>query len=81
MIHTHFSCPVLTRFDQEVVRAFAKSFHVDVEGIAGLCENLRDVWCVFDTDNSGAIDRQEFMLPNDGLADTVLATMHFLRKG
>lgn len=32
---------------EEVVRAFAKSFHVDVEGIAGLRENLRDVWCVF----------------------------------
>ena len=29
----------------------------------------------------GAIDRQEFMRPNDGLADMVLATMHFLRKG
>ena len=63
------------------MRAFAKSFHVDVEGIASLRENLRAVWCAFDTDNSGAIDRQEFMLPNDGLADTVLATMHFLGKG
>lgn len=72
---------VLTCLDQEVVRAFAKSFHVDVEGIAGLRENLRAVWCIFDRDNSGAIDRQEFMLPNDGLADMVLATMHFLRKG
>eukprot|EP00438_Fugacium_kawagutii_P009181 Skav206222 [mRNA] locus=scaffold1844:601660:605945:- [translate_table: standard] len=62
----------------EVVRAFAKSFRVDVAGISGLRDSLREVWCIFDTDNSGSIDRREFMKSNDGLADTVLATMRFL---
>jgi len=63
---------------EEVVRAFAKTFSIDVAGISQLRDSLREVWCVFDMDNSGAIDRREFMHPNDGLADTVLATMRFL---
>ena len=63
---------------EEVVRAFAKSFNIDVAGISQLRESLQAVWCVFDTDGSGAIDRQEFMAPNGGLADTVLATIRYM---
>ena len=61
---------------EEVVRAFAKTFQTDVEGISQLRESLSAVWTVFDTDNSGAVDRREF-LARDGLADTVLATMNY----
>ena len=64
---------------EEVVRAFAKSFKIDVHGISQLRETLRAIWCIFDTDDSGSIDTSEFMAPNDGLADTVLATMSFMR--
>eukprot|EP00439_Symbiodinium_sp_Y106_P084908 s357_g26.t5 len=64
---------------EEVVRAFAKTFQIDVEGISQLRESLSAVWTVFDTDNSGAVDRREF-LARDGLADTVLATMNY-REG
>lgn len=64
---------------EEVVRAFAKTFKIDVHGITELRATLRDIWCVFDTDGSGSIDKKEFMAPNDGLADTVLATMSLSR--
>merc|ERR1712039_1004797 len=60
---------------EEVLRAFAKSFNIDVNGITQLRETLSAVWPVFDIDGSGAVDKKEFMIPNDGLADTVLATM------
>lgn len=73
----YFRLDGLVNFE-EVVRAFAKTFSIDVAGISQLRDSLREVWCVFDMDNSGAIDRREFMHPNDGLADTVLATMRFL---
>lgn len=62
---------------EEVLRAFAKSFNIDVAGISQLRESLQAVWPIFDTDNSGAVDRKECMVPREGLADTVLATMNF----
>jgi hypothetical protein len=31
------------------------------------------VWGIFDPDGSGAIDRQEFLMP-DGLAETIVAS-------
>ena len=33
------------------------------------------VWCVFDDDGSGSIERDEFLRPGDGLADTIIATV------
>jgi len=60
---------------EEVVRALAKSFNIPLTGITALRENLGAVWCIFDTDGSGAVDKNEFMQPRDGLADTVIATM------
>ncbi|CAE7244358.1 unnamed protein product [Symbiodinium microadriaticum] len=61
---------------EEVVRAFGKTFQIDVGGISQLRESLSAVWAVFDTDNSGAVDHREF-LARDGLADTILATMNY----
>lgn len=63
---------------EEVLRAFAKSFRIDVAGVSQLRESLQAVWVIFDTDSSGSVDRKEFMARNDGLADTVLATMGFI---
>merc|ERR1712061_106177 len=39
---------------EEVLRAFAKTFHIGVVGIAQLRESLGAVWPIFDMDNSGA---------------------------
>ena len=58
------------------MRAFGKTFQIDVGGISQLRESLSAVWAVFDTDNSGAVDHREF-LARDGLADTILATMNY----
>lgn len=63
---------------EEVLRAFAKSLRIDVAGISQLRESLQAVWFIFDTDSSDSVDKREFMAPNDGLADTVLATMGFM---
>jgi len=34
-------------------------------------------WGIFDPDGSGSIDRNEFLLPGDGLADMILATVQY----
>ena len=34
------------------------------------------MWPIFDTDNSGSIEMDEFVHP-DGLANTIIATMDF----
>jgi hypothetical protein len=36
-------------------------------------ETVSAVWPIFDTDASGSIDREEFLCPGDGLADTIIA--------
>ena len=36
-------------------------------------ETVSAVWPIFDTDASGSIDREEFLGPGDGLADTIIA--------
>jgi Ca2+-binding EF-hand superfamily protein len=59
----------------EVVRAFTKTFRIDVATIAQLRECLQAVWIVFDTDGDGTVSREEFLRPSDGLADTVIATL------
>ena len=33
------------------------------------------IWPVFDDDGSGSIDKTEFLKPNEGLADTIIATL------
>eukprot|EP00927_Polykrikos_kofoidii_P056864 TRINITY_DN50952_c0_g1_i1.p1 TRINITY_DN50952_c0_g1~~TRINITY_DN50952_c0_g1_i1.p1 ORF type:complete len:341 (+),score=63.70 TRINITY_DN50952_c0_g1_i1:137-1024(+) len=63
---------------EEVVRAFAKTFGMDVSTIIHLRASLQAVWPVFDTDNSGSISFEEFMKPREGLADTIIATMGLL---
>ena len=36
---------------------------------------VQAIWSIFDTDGSGSIERGEFLRPNEGLADTILATL------
>ena len=36
---------------------------------------IEAVWCIFDEDGSGCIERDEFLRPGDGLADTIIATV------
>ena len=37
--------------------------------------SIAAIWPIFDDDGSGAIDREEFLRPVEGLADTVIATL------
>eukprot|EP00933_Yihiella_yeosuensis_P055154 TRINITY_DN53846_c0_g1_i1.p1 TRINITY_DN53846_c0_g1~~TRINITY_DN53846_c0_g1_i1.p1 ORF type:complete len:254 (+),score=54.61 TRINITY_DN53846_c0_g1_i1:59-820(+) len=62
---------------EEVVRAFAKSFKIDASGIQMLRMILEALWCDFDLDNSRSVDREEFLKPRDGLADTIIANLGF----
>lgn len=61
----------------EVVRGLIQTFRYGHD--AGRMEQIRStveaVWPIFDTDGSGSIDRQEFLKPGDGLADTIIATL------
>jgi hypothetical protein len=59
----------------EVVRAVIKTFGLvgDSAQITSMREMLDAVWCIFDDDGSGVIERDEFTR-KDGLADTILAT-------
>jgi len=59
----------------EVVRAFTKTFHIDVAMIAQLRESLQAVWTIFDTEGDGTVSKAEFLRPSDGLADTIIATL------
>ena len=33
------------------------------------------IWPIFDDDGSGSIERDEFLRPGEGLADTIIATV------
>lgn len=58
---------------EEVMRALLKTFrHADVGVTRSIVGAL---WTDFDTDNGGTIDREEFMRPNIGLLDTILANL------
>lgn len=59
--------------EEEVMRALLKTFrHADVGVTRSLVAAL---WADFGTDNGGTIDREEFMRPNIGLLDTILANL------
>jgi len=36
---------------------------------------VQAIWAIFDDDGSGSIERNEFLKPGEGLADTILATL------
>jgi hypothetical protein len=62
---------------EEVVRGLIQTFKLGqrperMEHIRGTVEA---VWPIFDTDGSGSVDKQEFLKPGDGLADTIIATL------
>jgi len=59
----------------EVLRAFTKTFRIDVAMVAQLRECLQAVWPIFDMDGDGTVSQAEFLRPNDGLADTIIATL------
>lgn len=62
--------------EPEVVRGLIKSYHLsqDVHEVRKLREIVDNIWCVFDHDGSGSISQDEFLVPNDGLADTLVAS-------
>ena len=38
-------------------------------------QSVDAIWYIFDDDGNGSIDRDEFLKPNEGLADTIIATI------
>jgi len=61
---------------EEVIRGLLKTLRItsDAAHVTQMRSTLDAVWCIFDTDGSGTIERGEF-LQADGLADTVVATL------
>jgi len=61
----------------ELVRALIKTLALgqSVTAKRTIADTLNALWCLFDDDNSGAIDMEEFLRPNTGLADAVLAQL------
>lgn len=62
----------------EVLRALVKTFKIDTPKVIQLHESLKAVWCVLDDDDCGAISKEDFLKPGEGLADTVIATLSFM---
>lgn len=62
---------------EEVVRALLKTFRMtsDQQRVQQMRSTIDAVWPIFDDDGSGTIERVEFLKPNDGLADTIIATL------
>lgn len=62
---------------EEVVRALLKTFRMtsDQQRVQQMRGTIDAVWPIFDDDGSGTIERNEFLKPNDGLADTIVATL------
>lgn len=64
---------------EEVVRALLKTLKLtqDTARIHQMRSTIEAIWPVFDADGSGSIERHEFLLPAEGLADTIIATLQF----
>lgn len=62
---------------EEVVRALIKTLGLsqDQPKVREMRETVQMIWPIFDHDGSGSIERGEYLKPNDGLADTILATL------
>ena len=60
-----------------MVRALLKTLQVthDPVAVTQMRGTIDAVWCIFDDDGSGSIERDEFLRPGDGLADTIIATV------
>jgi len=62
----------------EVTRALIKTFNKQQSAATEIRNVLEFVWNIFDTDNSGEIDIEEFSCP-DGLADSIIASCNHER--
>ena len=60
-----------------MVRALIKSFKLSesIEKVNMMRETVDAVWPIFDTDGSGEIEVAEFALPDEGLADSIIASL------
>ena len=47
----------------------------DQQRVLMMRNTIDAIWGIFDDDESGVIEREEFLKPNDGLADTIIATL------
>ena len=67
---------------EEVVRALIKTFNLstNVDERTKMRGTIDAIWPLFDDDGSGEIDRPEFLRAGEGLADTIIATMGFVRQ-
>lgn len=64
---------------EEVIRALLKTFGLASHGhraVAEMRETIENVWCLFDDDGNGTIDRGEWAM-RDGLCDAVIAARQF----
>ena len=61
----------------EVTRALVHTLDLgkDLNRLQAVRDCVEAVWPIFDTDGSGTIEKDEFILPNDGLADMIIATL------
>ena len=61
---------------EEVVRALLKTLKLtaDASRVSQLRSSIDAIWPVFDSDGSGVIEKDEFLLPGEGLADMIIAT-------
>ena len=69
---------------EEVVRALVKTFNLSENGqgydaIRDMREIVDNVWCIFDHDGGGDIDREEFIARN-GLADAIIGAKAYAQK-
>lgn len=62
---------------EEVMRALVQTLRLgqDFERLEAVRNTVDAVWPIFDTDGSGTIEKDEFLTPNDGLADMIIATV------
>ena len=61
----------------EVVRGLIQTFRFghDPQRMQAIKQTVQAVWCIFDNDGSGSIEKDEFLRAGDGLADTIIATL------
>ena len=59
----------------EVVRALIKTLSLTPQMMDSVCEAIDAIWCIFDHDSSGSIERTEFLQADVGLADTIIAQL------
>ncbi len=61
---------------EAVVRGLIKTYGLgtDLSQVVAMRKLVGAVWVVFDIDGTGAVSREEFLKPTDGLADAIIAS-------